>query len=288
MIDNPLLSSVVGIAIGAITGLAVSELFTRDKMEQTKTAIVFRKVVIAIVGATIGHIAVLSVQLQFLLNDVKYTMSHPTPYDEAEDWISKQYGATRELFQEKLEELRTRLLIITKGEILVSRDEVFNVWIRGFELMKPGDIVYATNIVSEGDWKYFGPEGGGRKTQEDAIKRGVTIQRIMLYDPNDLSHRNGLIRLASLHAEVGVQVKELDINWLETPTYQGWLQLLGTSDIVLFGDSFLLLTYIHPKTKSILRSEVTTNKEKINAAKAFYQRIWKDAKTIEIKKNKWK
>lgn len=281
IIHNPLFGALIGIILGSLIGYIVPEFIATEKSGQTKAQKIGSKVMAAIIGAIIGHIAVLSVQTQTLLGDIRKTITNPTPYKEASDWIAKQDGATHDLFQGKLEELRTRLLIIANGEILVPRDEVFNVWIRGFELMKSGDAVYATNIVSEGDWKFFGPEGGGRKTQENAIKKGVTVRRIMLSDPNDVVHRQGLLRLASLHTEVGVQIRELDINWLETPAYQGWLQQLGTSDIVLFGDNFLLLTYTHPKTKSILRSEVTTNKEKIIAAKSFYQRIWADAKLIE-------
>ncbi len=102
----------------------------------------------------------------------------------------------------------------------------------------------------------------------------------MLIDPADPQHREGLHELARLHQAVGVDIRELSTEWLETPAFQGWLQQLGTSDVVLFGDSFLLLTYVHPNTKSISRSVVTTNPEKLAAARTFYERLWRDARPV--------
>lgn len=271
--------ALLGILIGTVAGFVVGEMVIASTAEKRRRP-VFRRLAAAIVGAVTGHIIVQTIQLALLLQRVDVVLNKTSPFEQASRSIARQTAWPRQLYEESLRDLSYRLTLIGAGEMLVPREEVFNVWRRAYELAPRGVTISATNLVSEADWGFFGPEGGGRQIQQDAIRRGVVVRRIMLLDPEDPQHREGLLRLANFNVEVGVQVRQLSVDWLETPAFQGWLRQLGSQDLVLFGDDLLLITYVHPKTKSIVRSELTTKPEKIVIARAFLERMWSDAKPI--------
>lgn len=278
MDTSVLLWSCGGIMVGTVAGFAAGELLPSDGNRRN----IGKKIMSALIGAILGHVAVQSAYSQYVSARVQNMLESKTARDSAEQWIHRQDEPVRSLFGRVLMNLDTQLSLMSNGEMLVPRDNVFNIWHHGFELMQHGDRVYATNVVSKEDWAFFGPDGGGRRIQELAIDRGVAIRRVMLIDTNNPDHRAGLHELALLHQSVGVEVRELSKDWLETPSFQGWLQQLGTSDIVLFGDSFLLLTSVDPESNNIQRSHVSTDPNKLTAARLFYNRLWQDARPIEV------
>lgn len=280
MLNNPqMIWALIGLLLGTVAGFGVGEMLTATSGEKPRHP-AWRRLGSALLGAVVGHMTVQTVQNALLLQRVDTIISHVSPFEEAEVSIRRHRAWPRQIFEESLSDLSNRLTLIASGEMLVPRDEVFNVWRRAYELTPRGSTLSATNLVSESDWRFFGPEGGGRRVQQDAIMRGVTVRRIMLVDPSDPAHRAGLYNLARYNVEVGVNVRQLPLDWLETPAFQSAMQQLGSQDLVLFGDDLLLITYVHPKTKSILRSELTTKEEKISIARTFLERMWSDARPI--------
>jgi len=275
-VHTALVVAAIAFAISAVATLMIDPP-TGERVAKVKA--LGKAVLAGLVSALLGHLAATSVMSMQALNSVHGALERRTPYDDAAKFVDTLPNReTRALFTAGLQVLDHRLDLIQSGQLLIDRDDVFNTWENLFSGTQQE--VLATNLVSEGDWEFFGPGGEGRRIQESATGRGVNVVRIMLYDPSLEGHRDGLRRVGCLHQDVGVKVRELPIDVLENPTYTGWLEKLRTPDMVLYDNEYLLLTHTYQKDRTIRWSLLTIDARLRSAAAQFYDRLLEEAQPI--------
>jgi len=252
-------------------------------IEKEYKASLLKKLSFFFIGSILSGLGTMTVfltsDLQKLESDMvkidKYIVSTNT-YSAAQQSIDNANDPIVKLFfQERLFELEKSLREVSNQEIFVARNEILNTWEK---LIKNSTkSVFATNLVSQDDWKFVSRDNAGLKVQEEAIKRGVKITRINFYDESVTGHKEGLESLRKLQEAIKINVYKLPISWIDNnETYNKTKQRLGTADIVIVDDEILLLTVVNPKTYKMEWATLTYNQEKILTAKNLFQKLLND------------
>jgi hypothetical protein len=252
-------------------------------IEKEFRATMLRRISIFIIGSIISGLGTLTF---FLANDFTKLHKEIKNIDEYLVTTNAYSNAVRAVdnlnapiakffFGERLIEIEKDLNDISNQDIVIARSEILNNWEK--LIKKAHKSVWATNLVSQDDWKFVSRDKAGLKVQEEAIKRGVEITRINFYDESVCGHKEGLASLKRLHESVNIKVYELPVAWIDNnETYNKTKQRLGTADIVIVDDAILLLTVVNPKTYKMEWATLTCNGEKILTAKNFFRKLLND------------
>lgn len=178
------------------------------------------------------------------------------------------------LMHDELQDIDDRASQILRGELRLKREEIIPRWEKLIYACK--STVDATNIVSAKDWKEFSPSSG-IEVHRDALKKGVKIRRIMIYDTSDPDHEQGLRCLAKPQLDLGIELRAVSIQWIEQSSFLSEsMRDLGTIDIVLFDSSAVLMTAVD-REKRMTSARLTTDQHLLSKARRFYEKLWNGA-----------
>lgn len=266
--------SLIGLSIGFVIGFLAEQFIAEDKPDLPPARAIRRRLVAGLIGAIIAHVGIQSLITQETILEVHKQIIDTSDYEKARKWLIRQDGKTRYLFDILFERVDPWLRGISSGEVRVNIPLTIEFWHRGFEVMRSGEEVLATNLLSQADWKKINSDNAAYKVQAAAKTRGVSLKRIMIYDPADPQQKKDLRELAKFHRQAGIEVKEIPVTSLQGPDFDNWLRTFGSWDFILFGSTTLLVSETHPSTKNLLGAKIFTQREKLASAKSVHNRIW--------------
>lgn len=215
------------------------------------------------------------------LSEIDRYIRGASDYDAAAREIeSSPSPLVRSVFRGRIATINNDLQSITRARaIRVGHEEILNTWrdlVGGAR-----KCVWATNLVSATDWQKVARDSG-LAVQKAARKRSVKITRVNLFDEAVAGHQQGLQDLRKQQEHIGVHVHELPATWVLTnPTYRRYLDVLGTADVVIVDGEIVLLTHVDPKSDAIINATVTYNREQVEVAKQYFQRLLQEAGASE-------
>ena len=249
-----------------------------------------KKISAVIIGSVISGVGTMTfflsndfARLQQQLDLIDRYLIETGPYSKAVKTIDHiDTPLAKKFFGSRLVALEQALDEISDKEILLSRNEILNIW---EELIRSAKSeVLATNLVSQDDWKNVSRDNAGLNVQKSAIENGANITRINIYDDSLPSHKEGLDRLKELQQSIDIKVHSISFQYIDkNETYDHMKQRLGSLDVVIVDKQILLLTTVNPRTYKMEYAKLTYNPQKIAMATELFNKLLNDR---ELNKDK--
>lgn len=283
--NHTLLLSVIGFIVGFIFQTVVT--YFKNKSQTQIPAIPVLWNLDNLLSGFISYVFAILILNSYIIQTDINALNHKAeirnnPYENAKNYIFTQSDDDKDFYNLKMGAVDDVLSNIASGDIIITREEIFQFWEKGFQKTLKGEDVLATNLVTKKDWDYFGPNGDGNRVQNEAIKKGVTIKRVMLMGKN-IDNNKDLLELGKYQIANNVQVKKIDMSRFDEPRIQNDLNEIGnTKDFVVFGNKYLLVTFVDEDFK-IKRAIFSTNSKKVKSAIAIYNWIWNNSMRFDEK-----
>lgn len=244
-----------------------------------------RLIIISFVSAVFGFCGEKIIEIDQKINEnTELLDKYVTVHNSSIEYLSalenlyklEKESPLRFVLQEELLAIKYKLKQIELSELKLRREEVIPKWENLIE--NSSKEILATNIVSLDEWKKFSPTEGKEKHSK-ALKKGVKIKRIFIYNGNnDLNYQN-LIEQAKAQESWGVEVRLLNGEWInESPFVSNLLRDIETLDVVIYDNESVLLT--NAPNGKIVSATLTNNSEKLKKANLFFEKLWNESKQL--------
>lgn len=185
----------------------------------------------------------------------------------------KNESPLRYYLEEEFQGYQEKFRQIIQYDIQLKREEVIPCW----ELLieKSNEQVFATNIISMDDWKNFSPTSG-KDVHQRAMKKGIGVRRILIYDGRDENDKLLLEHKAKEQLEWGenMEIGMIERSWFETSFASNTMRELGTLDIVIYDAETVLLTS-YDDNQMIVSATLTHNERRVKTALGLYDKLWR-------------
>ena len=234
-----------------------------------------------IVGACVSYFATVNFYMHNQFNQIEELVdSYNNSLAEAKNKINSldknNKKITRMIFTEKIEGIDFILnRIHSSNEIIIEKSDILNIWTD--LINNASHSFYASNVVPPDEWQYVNADKNyGIKPQLDAIKRGVDVKRVNLYNSNIQAHKDGINKLYNAHKEANIPSKIMSIQDIyDNFTYNSIIQVLTTEDVILVDNEILLLTHVD-RDYNMKYAILCFDENRIKRAQQFFQKLFDD------------
>ncbi len=279
-----IISGVIGLFISLFLEIVV---FSKGNEESkgSKKALkkISRIVFVWIVSTLFPLLAYNSVETLQILKKINVSENY---FDARKKINCKDDIIAKEIFNIGWRDINENLINIgEKNKIYIGRKHISDIWKILLENATPGSDILATNCVVPADWKFDKTKNLGILTQEETIKRGITIKRILIVDSENSYQSNGQQEIFE------TLKKSLDTNY-----YKSSIKTLQEIQKGTFNNKFEIDKYLDvgivkvSKRMEILfisdlapdytinGAWITTDSSEIKKVKKFYNEFWKELK----------
>jgi len=213
------------------------------------------------------------------VKEISSGLSFYKPYET----ISKldENNVFRKLLDHQMEQIKTDLLEVENSTLVYTREEFLSAWENTISKYAQKEI-RAINTISIEDWGRFTPASGS-SAHESAIKRGVSVKRLLIYDSENEEDIRSNLSLAKKQQGQKVEVRFLSLAVLETSSYYTTLMnKFSTIDLMVVDNECVFLAFtINKKNSRILRNgKVTNDLAKIQLARDYFDKLWNEAENM--------
>lgn len=187
----------------------------------------------------------------------------------------------RKLLDRQMEQIKSDLHEVERSELVCTREEFVSAWETTISFYAQKEI-RAINTISVEDWNKFTP-GSASSAHQSAIKRGVSIKRLLIYDRDNTTDIRSNLDLARKQLEQKVEVRFLPSNILEASSYYNTLMSrFSTVDLLIVDNDCVLTAFTTDRNNSrILRSgKILNDPAKIQVARDYFDKLWDEAETM--------
>jgi len=281
-------SAIISLLIGVIFGV----IDNTKKNEQTPFSKTFHIAEKSLIYGILGLALTTTISIIVSMGKVDDTLTlldkslkESDKYYKARESINHIESQTmQKLFDDGLTIITKQLDDISLKKLYVPRERIWKVW--GSLISNAQKEILATNLE---DWKHASQDKTGLILQQNAIKNGVSIKRILIYNEEGEEQINGLYNFANMQISAGVQVKfilrkELETNFSVQDDLRDLQEIL---DIVITDKQSILLSEVEPTTNTMRWSYLIYEKEKIESGIRFWERAWNNALSLTDFKQKY-
>lgn len=208
-------------------------------------------------------------------------LSFYKPYETIS--LLSENNVFRKLLDRQMNQIKTDLHEVENSMIVCTREEFLSAWETTISKYAQKEI-RAINTISVEDWNKFTP-GSAIVAHESAIKRGVSVKRLLIYDsdnPDDISANRGL---ATKQLEKKVEIRLLASKILETSSYYNTLMnTFSTTDIMVVDNDCLFTAFTNDKnnTRILRNGKIMNDPAKIQLARDYFDKLWHEAETMAV------
>jgi hypothetical protein len=189
----------------------------------------------------------------------------------------------RKLLDRQMEQIKLDLKEVEGSVIVCTREEFVSAWETTISNYAKKEI-RAINTISIEDWNRFTP-GAASAAHESAIKRGVSVKRLLVYDrDNDADIRDNL-DFAKKQQGQKVEIRFLSLKIFESSSYYTTLMnKFSTVDLMVVDDDCLFTAFITDKNNSrtLRNGKIMNDQAKIQLVKDYFDKLWKEAETMAV------
>lgn len=166
-------------------------------------------------------------------------------------------------------EMQRKCFQIPSKTVELSPQEDQDIW--AILVTNASRSIKATNIIASDYWPSLACE-----TQKAASQNSVIIERVMLLERSDQAHNDSLAELAM--RQMGKCGVKRVLYYYKDNLYRNFKKhinaLEGAIDFVLVDDYVLLITAYDKANKAVTKGWVTTDDDKVLAAKEFFDQLF--------------
>jgi hypothetical protein len=215
------------------------------------------------------------------VKEISSGLSFYKPYET----LSKleENNVFRKLLERQMEQIKVDLKEVENSVIVCTREEFISAWEATIAKYAKKEI-RAINTISVADWSKFTP-GSAISAHESAIKRGVSVKRLLVYDSDNASDIAANLNLAKKQQEQKVEIRFLASNVLESSSYYNTLMnTFSTIDLMVVDDECMFTAFTNERNniKSLRDGKILNDPRKIQLAKDYFDKLWSEAETMAV------
>jgi hypothetical protein len=215
------------------------------------------------------------------VKEISSGLSFYKPYET----ISKldENNVFRKLLERQMEQIKVDLKEVENSVIVSPREEFLSTWETTISTFAQKEI-RAINTISVADWSKFTP-GAAISAHESAIKRGVSIKRLLIYDSDNAADIAANLNLAKKQQEQKVEIRFMASNVLESSSYYNTLMSkLSTIDFMVVDDECVFTAFTNDKNniKSLRDGKILNDPTKVQLAMDYFDKLWSEAETMAV------
>jgi len=194
----------------------------------------------------------------------------------------------RKLLDRQMEQIKTDLKEVENSVIVCTREEFVSAWETTISRYARKEI-RAINTISVEDWSRFTP-GSAMAAHEAALKRGVSVKRLLIYDSDNPGDILANLDFARKQQELKVEVRLLAFKILESSSYYNTLMnKFSTMDLMVVDDDCVFTAFTNDRNNSrtLRNGKILNDPAKIHLARDYFDKLWNEAETLAVftKKN---